>query len=162
MMHRDLKPSNIFFSLDGLIKVGDFGLVTSSTYGGLQNSYVTLKGLGEEQGGGQHTGNLGSHFYMSPEQVLGKKYNRKVDIFSLGIILFELHHPFATSMERAKVRSCDVTMFIFMFYILYSTCSTVLRYWRMSEIPSSLQTLRLLFHWRYICVYLRCNWCVIN
>ncbi len=105
MMHRDLKPSNIFFSLDGAIKVGDFGLVTSSTYGGLQSSYVTLKGLGDEQQGAgqQHTGNLGSHFYMSPELILGKDYNKKVDIFSLGIILFELYHPFTTSMERAKV-----------------------------------------------------------
>lgn len=139
MMHRDLKPSNIFFSLDGLIKVGDFGLVTSSTYGGLQNSYVTLKGLGEEQGGGQHTGNLGSHFYMSPEQVLGKKYNRKVDIFSLGIILFELHHPFATSMERAKVRSCDVTCTCLysIFYMFY--CSQVLEDVRNSKFPSNFE-----------------------
>ena len=106
MMHRDLKPSNIFFSLDGQVKVGDFGLVTSSTYGALQNSYVTLKALGEEQQGAghQHTGNLGSHFYMSPELILGKKYNKKVDIFSLGIILFELHYPFSTNMERAKVK----------------------------------------------------------
>lgn len=103
MMHRDLKPSNIFFSLDGHIKVGDFGLVTSSVYGGLQNSCLTLKGLADEQGG-QHTGNLGSHFYMSPEQMSGKKYNKKVDIFSLGVIFFELHYPFATNMERAKVK----------------------------------------------------------
>jgi len=104
-MHRDLKPSNIFFSLDGHVKVGDFGLVTSSSYGVLHNSYVTLKALGEEQQGmgQQHTGNLGSHFYMSPELILGKKYNKKVDIFSLGIILFELHFPFSTNMERAKV-----------------------------------------------------------
>ena len=103
MMHRDLKPSNIFFSLGGEIKVGDFGLVTSSVYGGLQNSYLTLKGLGDDQHR-QHTGNLGSHFYMSPEQVSGKRYNKKVDIFSLGVIFFELHYPFLTDMERAKVR----------------------------------------------------------
>ena len=103
MMHRDLKPSNIFFSLDGTIKVGDFGLVTSSVYGGLQSSYLALKALGEDMHR-QHTGNLGSHFYMSPEQISGKKYNQKVDIFSLGIIFFELHYPFHTEMERAKVR----------------------------------------------------------
>lgn len=102
-MHRDLKPSNIFFSLEGNIKVGDFGLVTSSAYGGLRNSYVALKGLAEEQPHRQHTGNLGTHFYMSPEQMSGHKYNHKVDIYSLGVILFELHYPFQTDMERAKV-----------------------------------------------------------
>ena len=103
MMHRDLKPSNIFFSLEGNIKVGDFGLVASSAYGGLQNSYLVLKGLGDEQYRQQHTGNLGSHFYMSPELISGRKYNHKVDIFSLGVIFFELHYPFDTDMERAKV-----------------------------------------------------------
>lgn len=110
MMHRDLKPSNIFFSLEGNIKVGDFGLVTSSAYGGLQNSYLALKVLGDEHRQ-QHTGNLGSHFYMSPELISGKKYDHKVDIFSLGVIFFELHHPFDTDMERAKV--CQVSMCTF-------------------------------------------------
>ena len=104
MMHRDLKPSNIFFSLEGNIKVGDFGLVTSSAYGGLHNSYLTLSGLGAEEHR-QHTGNLGSHFYMSPELMAGRKYNHKVDIFSLGVVFFELHYPFSTDMERAKVRT---------------------------------------------------------
>ena len=102
MMHRDLKPSNIFFALDGGIKVGDFGLVTGSAFGHMQNSYVMLKSLPEESHR-QHTGNLGSHLYMSPEQMLGQKYDQKVDIFSLGVIFFELHYPFATEMERAKV-----------------------------------------------------------
>ena len=100
MMHRDLKPSNIFFSLDGQIKVGDFGLVTGSAFGNFGNSYLALKTLGEDYK--QHTGNIGSHFYISPEQMSGLKYDNKVDIFSLGVIFFELHYPFSTQMERAK------------------------------------------------------------
>ena len=62
LMHRDLKPSNIFFSVDGVVKMGDFGLVTA---------------LPEEQndvvyGGNpfkKHTAQVGTQLYMSPEQV---------------------------------------------------------------------------------------------
>ncbi|XP_053406912.1 eukaryotic translation initiation factor 2-alpha kinase-like isoform X2 [Mercenaria mercenaria] len=95
LMHRDLKPSNIFFSLDGVIKMGDFGLVTA---------------LPEEQndafyGGNpfrKHTAQVGTQLYMSPEQTSGKVYSQKVDIYSLGVILFELLYPFATQMERVS------------------------------------------------------------
>ncbi|WAR22378.1 E2AK3-like protein [Mya arenaria] len=95
LMHRDLKPSNIFFSMDGVVKMGDFGLATT---------------LSEEQnealyGGSpykKHTAQVGTQLYMSPEQMSGKKYSQKVDIFSLGVILFELLFPFATQMERVN------------------------------------------------------------
>lgn len=105
-MHRDLKPSNIFFSLDGNIKVGDFGLVTGTAFGALQNSYVALMSLADRDEHRQHTGNIGSHLYMSPELMSGLKYDQKVDIFSFGIIFFELHYPFSTEMERTKVCAC--------------------------------------------------------
>lgn len=99
MMHRDLKPSNILFSLDGCVKVGDFGLVTGSISPELDSSGTALTAVAEDH----HTGNIGSHFYMSPEQTLGVRYDQKVDIFSLGVIFFELHYPFHTEMERAQV-----------------------------------------------------------
>lgn len=44
----------------------------------------------------------GTRLYMSPEQVSGKKYNYKVDIYSLGLIFFELLVYFNTDMERIK------------------------------------------------------------
>lgn len=45
---------------------------------------------------------IGTQLYMSPEQKDGKSYNYKVDIWSLGIIFFELLFPFQTEMERTK------------------------------------------------------------
>jgi translation initiation factor 2-alpha kinase 3 len=101
LMHRDLKPSNIFFSLEGSVKVGDFGLVTGAAFSGSQGSLKGLKPPADD--GVRHTGNIGSHFYMGPEQAAGKRYDQKVDIYSLGVIFFELHYPFVTEMERVKV-----------------------------------------------------------
>ncbi|XP_039282758.1 eukaryotic translation initiation factor 2-alpha kinase [Nilaparvata lugens] len=105
LIHRDLKPSNIFFSLDGQIKVGDFGLVTAMVESAEQfvpqdkcpkNSSTSLSSREK------HTARVGTHLYMSPEQVQGKPYSYKVDIYSLGLILFELLVPFSTEMERAQ------------------------------------------------------------
>ena len=53
-----------------------------------------------------HTACVGTHLYMSPEQMNGQKtYNYKVDIYSLGIIFFELLTPFSTDMERIATLS---------------------------------------------------------
>lgn len=96
LMHRDLKPSNIFFSINGLVKIGDFGLATALAEqqdNRTCDSDVTRK----------HTDNVGTQLYMSPEQVDGQAYSHKVDIFSLGMIFFELLYPFSTQMERIRV-----------------------------------------------------------
>ncbi|XP_063231774.1 eukaryotic translation initiation factor 2-alpha kinase [Bacillus rossius redtenbacheri] len=98
LIHRDLKPSNIFFSLDGQIKVGDFGLVTAMVEGSCDQT-PCAEGktfLADEK----HTAQVGTQLYMSPEQSKGLPYNYKVDIYSLGVILFELLVPFRTEMER--------------------------------------------------------------
>lgn len=47
-----------------------------------------------------HTARVGTHLYMSPEQMTGQVYDYKVDIYSLGIIFYELLVPFSTEMER--------------------------------------------------------------
>ena len=54
---------------------------------------------GDEENDG-HTEEVGTELYMSPEQLAKNPYNNKVDIYSLGLILFELLVPFSTQMER--------------------------------------------------------------
>ncbi|XP_066247464.1 eukaryotic translation initiation factor 2-alpha kinase [Euwallacea similis] len=98
LIHRDLKPSNIFFSLDGQIKVGDFGLV-KDIESAIDLDYSRRPGSTSTKG---HTKEVGTTLYMSPEQSKGCIYDYKVDIYSLGIILFELLVPFSTAMERFK------------------------------------------------------------
>ncbi|CAI8006163.1 eIF-2-alpha kinase GCN2 [Geodia barretti] len=91
LIHRDLKPSNIFFSLSGRkIKIGDFGLVTTSQVD-----------LGEAA---SHKSNyVGTSYYISPEQNKKENYGREVDIYALGITFFEMNYPFITDMEKDKV-----------------------------------------------------------
>lgn len=112
LIHRDLKPSNIFFALDGTVKVGDFGLVTDMEEGGPEEAVEAIEDVGDGQwqemnkrNGGyakKHTQQVGTHLYMSPEQLNGGQYDYKVDIYSLGLILFELLVVFSTEMERIK------------------------------------------------------------
>lgn len=76
------------------MKVGDFGLVTDMQESpDSEHSVVTLSPRG-------HTKAVGTRLYMSPEQLIKKTYNYKVDIYSLGLIFFELLVPFSTDMER--------------------------------------------------------------
>ncbi|XP_055853911.1 eukaryotic translation initiation factor 2-alpha kinase [Episyrphus balteatus] len=98
LIHRDLKPSNIFFSQDGQIKIGDFGLVTDMSE--IPNLVTPCgDGTGLPQCP-KHTQQVGTHLYMSPEQLKGQHYDYKVDIYSLGLIFFELLVYFSTEMER--------------------------------------------------------------
>lgn len=98
LMHRDLKPSNIFFTVDDIVKVGDFGLVTAMDQDEDDETVLTPM-----PAYARHTGQVGTKLYMSPEQIYGQSYSHKVDIFSLGLILFELLYPFSTQMERVRI-----------------------------------------------------------
>ena len=51
-----------------------------------------------------YTVNVGTRLYMSPEQLEGKNYDNKVDIYALGLIFIELNYPFTTYQERVKVK----------------------------------------------------------
>ncbi|KAA0718404.1 Interferon-induced, double-stranded RNA-activated protein kinase [Triplophysa tibetana] len=87
VIHRDLKPANIMFGSEGGVKVGDFGLATA-----VDND--------EEQQ--QRSRSTGTRLYMSPEQ-LTQFYDKKVDIFALGLIYFELLWKLGTDNEKSKV-----------------------------------------------------------
>lgn len=88
LIHRDLKPSNILFSIDNTVKIGDFGLVSAFGEGKVD--------------GVEHNELGGTKLYMSPEQIHRQSYNQKVDIYAIGVILFELLYPFSTQMERIR------------------------------------------------------------
>ncbi|XP_078274184.1 eukaryotic translation initiation factor 2-alpha kinase 1 isoform X2 [Rhinoraja longicauda] len=99
VMHRDLKPRNIFLHApDCHVRIGDFGLACSDIVE-TSDSWTT-KNEGPDS---KHTSGVGTCLYASPEQLKGSRYDFKSDMYSVGIILLELFHPFGTAMERAKV-----------------------------------------------------------
>jgi len=174
VIHRDLKPANIFLDSEGNIKIGDFGLATTSRH--RMSSVLSDEGIAERahavgdfedslsfdrtagsvmadnsmasfmsmEFSDTLTGGVGTALYRAPEQEGGgestavsssasrasqnarikgktgatcksRSYDAKADMFSLGIILFEMcHEPFGTGMERVKtitaLRSVDSAM----------------------------------------------------
>ena len=81
IVHRDVKPQNIFIDRDGHTKVGDFGIATGPDW-----TRVTRAGT-----------IIGSARYLSPEQVRSKPVDGRSDLYSLGIVLYEMlagHPPF--------------------------------------------------------------------
>lgn len=104
LIHRDLKPNNVFFAMNGAIKIGDFGLVkTMADLDWCEQHKTDDGGRHSSAMYRSHTKEVGTHLYMSPEQAAGNRYNYKVDVYALGIILFELLVPFHTDSERIFV-----------------------------------------------------------
>ncbi len=76
IVHRDLKPANVLINEEGLLKIVDFGVAAAHREGDTQ---LTRTGYV-----------IGSPKYMAPEQILGKKVDEKADIYSLGVIMYEM------------------------------------------------------------------------
>ncbi|XP_018421606.1 PREDICTED: eukaryotic translation initiation factor 2-alpha kinase 3 [Nanorana parkeri] len=86
LMHRDLKPSNIFFTIDDVVKVGDFGLVTEMDQEDDEEAALTPM-----PAYARHTGQVGTKLYMSPEQVCGNCF----------VLLLTLNEEECSQMYRA-------------------------------------------------------------
>jgi serine/threonine-protein kinase len=93
IIHRDLKPANIKIRPDGTVKVLDFGLAAilePAVNGGIDPSDSPTLTMGATCVATQAGAIMGTAGYMSPEQAAGKPVDRRADIWSFGVVLFEM------------------------------------------------------------------------
>ena len=103
--HRDLKPGNIMLSRDGRVKVVDFGL---ARMGGREISAPTAEVATADLAAAARAPKIGTLSYMSPERMQGQVEDRRSDIFSFGVLLYEMatgHRPFEGPDAMVVIRS---------------------------------------------------------
>jgi serine/threonine protein kinase len=94
IVHRDLKPANVMLCHDGSLRIMDFGI---AMMGAVRR--LTFAGL---------TGRLGTPHYMAPEQIKGRRGDVRMDVYSLGAILYEMttgHAPYDDQSDLYSVMS---------------------------------------------------------
>ena len=102
ILHRDLKPANVMVTSEGRVKVLDFGLAKDVS--AESSTDATLTSAGHTQAGIV----MGTPAYMSPEQVSGRTLDHRTDIFSLGVMLYEMttgRRPFVGTSSAELVSS---------------------------------------------------------
>jgi len=92
IVHRDVKPANIHLGSDGEVRILDFGVAKLSGQTRLTRAHATVGTLG----------------YMAPEQACGHEVDARADVFSLGVVLYELlagEHPFSAANDVAVLQN---------------------------------------------------------
>ncbi|RKX70727.1 serine/threonine protein kinase [candidate division WOR-3 bacterium] len=92
IIHRDIKPSNVMISIDGKVKLTDFGIAKGTTSPDLTSTGIIV----------------GTPFYLAPEVAFGERATVRSDIYSVGIVLYEMvtgKRPFGGSTTRALLES---------------------------------------------------------
>lgn len=112
IVHRDLKPHNILLTQDNIVKICDFGF---SCYCDDIDSEI-----------------CGSPFYMAPEMLKKQKYTNKIDLWSLGIILFQMLEgkvPFSSNTIRDLITELDIIHFssLISYHISYNCRDLILK-----------------------------------
>lgn len=99
IVHRDIKPANVMISKRGDVKLMDFGIARDETL-----SDLTETGTG-----------LGTPSYMSPEQILGDKLDQRTDIWSLGVVFYQMlsgKKPFVEDAKRSVLQKIRIDRYI--------------------------------------------------